>query len=193
MKYCKELKHTVDIKTLEKEVNELLIVHQLHLNDRQLCLTHPIECADPWYHGVGSAYYETDNVDSSSINSNEFLTSHQRKRAIPLTEEAFTEINKELEGTYIYNLCKIFKTEYNLGRIRIITLLKKTCLTWHADTENRIHIPVITNKKCRMVIEEECFHMESGKSYLVNTRNNHHTAFNGSNIERIHIVGNIIC
>ena len=193
MKYCEELKWGISVFTLKKEIDELLIKHPLHLNDHQLCLTHPIECVDPWYHGVGSAYYETDNVDPENISSDEFLTNHQRKRTIPLTEEAFTELNNELKGTYLYNLCTLLKTEYNLGRIRIIALLKKTCLTWHADTENRIHIPITTNQKCRMVIEEECFHMESGKIYLVKTKNNRHTAFNGSNITRFHIVGNIIC
>ena len=93
----------------------------------------------------------------------------------------------------MFELIKGLKKTYQLGRIRIMVNVRKTALTWHRDTEDRIHIPVVTHPGCRMVIEDEAFHMTTGKIYKVSTNGHYHSAFNGSPLdERIHIVGTLI-
>ena len=175
---------TENVGSLVHEVGVLMANQPLHIWDRQLCLTHPKDCEDPWYYGCGSRQYNTENTQKF----------RQYDREKPLEETDFTEVNKELKQlAVLYKLIKDIKKEHNLGRIRVMVSVRKSALTWHKDTEDRIHIPVITKEGCRMVIEDECFHMPVGGVYRVNTNGNYHSAFNGSSIdERIHIVGCVI-
>jgi len=65
----------------------------------------------------------------------------------------------------------------------------KTCYTYHQDPTKRIHIPLITNENCFMVIEDEIYRYPAeGDYYLVDTTKRH-TFVNASFEERIHIVG----
>jgi len=78
-----------------------------------------------------------------------------------------------------------------ISRVRISNLLPYSCYSWHKDSTLRIHIPIYTNKSCRMVIQDEITHLTEGNIWLVNTRNNMHTAFNGNRDEdfrRIHLM-----
>ena len=78
--------------------------------------------------------------------------------------------------------------KYGLVRTRIMKSMPKTCLSMHHDLSKRIHIPVITNKECFMVIEGKTYYLEPGNVYLTNTTLQH-TAVNASKNFRIHIVG----
>lgn len=184
MKYRETVGEVDNIELLKEEVLTLLNEQPLHLWDNQLCLTHPKNCEDKWYYGCGSRQYNTENTQKF----------RQYDREKPLEETDFTEVNKELKQlAVLYKLIKDIKKEHNLGRIRIMVSIRKSALTWHKDTEDRIHIPVITHEGCRMVIEDESFHMPAGGIFKVNTKGNYHSAFNGSPLdERIHIVGTII-
>jgi aspartyl/asparaginyl beta-hydroxylase (cupin superfamily) len=51
----------------------------------------------------------------------------------------------------------------------------------------RIHIPLITNKKCVFISEGQNLHMEAGKAYAVWV-NNWHQIRNGSDEDRFHII-----
>ena len=183
-KYYKQLYYNINEQLLKEEVLSILEKHPLHLWDKQLCLTHPKNCNDTWYHGSGSAEYITENNKDFKQYDRETL----------LKETDFTELNNELKAwPYIFELIQNLKKQYQLGRIRIMVSERKHVLTWHRDTEDRLHIPVITHEGCRMVIEEESFHMTTGEIWQVNTNEKYHTAFNGSPLdERIHIVGTLI-
>lgn len=78
--------------------------------------------------------------------------------------------------------------KYGMKRTRIMKSDSKTCLTIHQDLTKRIHIPLITNDKCFMAIEDRNYYLEPGKIYLTNTTLKH-TAVNASKSLRVHIVG----
>ena len=78
--------------------------------------------------------------------------------------------------------------KYGMLRTRIMQSNPKTCLTLHQDMTKRIHIPLITNEDCFMVIENKNYILEVGKVYLTNTTLRH-TAVNASKQSRVHIVG----
>lgn len=78
--------------------------------------------------------------------------------------------------------------KYGMKRTRIMKSDPKTCLTLHNDLTKRIHIPLITNDKCFMAIEDRNYYLEPGKIYLTNTTLRH-TAVNASETYRVHIVG----
>lgn len=78
--------------------------------------------------------------------------------------------------------------KYGLKRTRIMKSNSKTCLTLHNDMTKRVHIPLITNSQCFMVIDNQVHYLEPGKIYLTDTTKPH-TAVNASNTFRVHIVG----
>ena len=79
-------------------------------------------------------------------------------------------------------------SKYGMVRTRIFKSNPKSCLTLHEDLTKRIHIPLITNDKCFMVISDRNYYLEPGKIYLTNTTLKH-TSVNASQHFRIHIVG----
>ena len=86
-----------------------------------------------------------------------------------------------------------FITENNLYRTRILKLKSGQCYSWHRDKELRMHLAVITNKKCFVIENEKMQHVpDNGHPYIVNTHDKH-TAMNCNPIDfdRIHIVGTI--
>ena len=89
---------------------------------------------------------------------------------------------------YVYE--KISKT-YTLGRTRVLKKEPRSTLSWHKDPEPRLHIPIITNYGCRMVIDDRAYHMPAdGSVYLTNTTK-YHNFFNGGEEDRIHIVATL--
>jgi len=78
--------------------------------------------------------------------------------------------------------------KYGMKRTRIMKSNPKTCLSMHQDLTKRIHIPLISNDKCFMAIEDRNYYLEPGKIYLTNTTLRH-TAVNASDTYRVHIVG----
>ena len=63
-------------------------------------------------------------------------------------------------------------------------------LSWHCDPEPRIHIPIVTDIGAMMIVEDEVLHMKSSEVWYSDTRN-YHSQFNGSEVERIHIVASL--
>jgi len=97
------------------------------------------------------------------------------------------------ETYFKYSLFKLptinrIMEKYGMKRTRIMKSDPKSCLTIHQDLTKRIHIPLITNDKCFMAIEDRNYYLEPGKIYLTNTTLRH-TAVNASESLRVHIVG----
>lgn len=78
--------------------------------------------------------------------------------------------------------------KYGMVRSRLMVSHQKTCLSMHQDMSKRIHIPLITNPDCIMIIDNQVYHLEPGKIYLTDTTLKH-TAVNASRKLRAHIVG----
>ena len=109
----------------------------------------------------------------------------------PLREEDFNTLVSQFVGTKFEIIYQEIQKRFKVGRIRLMRNLPVTCLTWHEDSQIRLHYPIKTQKGCFMVIDDEVKHLEQNKWYLTNTRLPH-TAFNGSKEERIHLVVNIM-
>ena len=79
--------------------------------------------------------------------------------------------------------------DLGMYRTRVMRIHSKTCYSYHQDPTMRIHIPLITNDKCFMVIDDKVIRYPAdGNHYIVDTTKMH-TAVNASWEERIHIVG----
>lgn len=79
--------------------------------------------------------------------------------------------------------------ENNVYRARVMKMKPKTCYTYHQDWTKRLHIPLITNEHCFLIVDKEVMHLPAdGSIYIIDTTK-FHTAVNASLQERIHIVG----
>ena len=81
---------------------------------------------------------------------------------------------------------------YNLaiGRVRLLTLPPKMCLTYHNDAESevRFHIPIITNDNIFFIINGQAEQMKyKGSLYTLDVKQKH-TAINASRDNRVHLV-----
>jgi hypothetical protein len=100
--------------------------------------------------------------------------------------------NNELE--YNINLFDIpyinsIIDEHELVRTRVMRMKPKTCLYWHNDSTKRLHIPVVTNPHCFLIVDGVQIHLPAtGEAVVVDTTKMH-TALNASKQDRIHIVG----
>jgi hypothetical protein len=77
-------------------------------------------------------------------------------------------------------------------RVRVTCLKARAKSLVHKDADDneymaRIHIPLITNKKCVFISEGQTLHMEAGKAYAVWV-NNWHQIRNDSDEDRFHII-----
>jgi len=79
--------------------------------------------------------------------------------------------------------------ELGMTRSRVMRLKPKTCYSYHQDPTQRIHIPLITNDKCFMVVSDQIlYYKANGDHYYMDTTQLH-TAVNASYEDRIHLVG----
>jgi hypothetical protein len=105
-------------------------------------------------------------------------------------EDKFINIQPSLVGTEIERLFQ--DIEISLFRTRIMRVDPYSSYMVHADPTLRIHIPIITNEKCRFYFPKidnklSEFMPADGSIYWVNTRE-YHTFINNSNQPRTHIV-----
>ena len=112
----------------------------------------------------------------------------EAKRAKRIDETKYTEFVKDLEDTYFKEVYDILSKKFKLGRVRILLKEPRSTLSWHRDPEPRLHIPIITNPGCIMVIEEVAKHLPAdGFAWLTNNTK-YHNFFNGGEEDRIHLV-----
>ena len=114
------------------------------------------------------------------------------KRDKSIDESKYTEIVPEFKNTYLEEVYNTLKKKFKLGRVRILLKEPRSTLSWHRDPEPRLHIPIITNKGCRMVIEEVCRHMPADGSVTITNNTKYHNFFNGGEQSRIHLVACVL-
>jgi len=79
--------------------------------------------------------------------------------------------------------------DLGMVRSRVMKMKFKSCYTYHQDPTQRIHIPLITNENCFMIIDDELFRYPADGNYYIVDTTKKHTFVNASLQERIHIVG----
>ena len=109
-------------------------------------------------------------------------------RAKRIDETKYTEFVKDLEDTYFKEVYDILSKKFKLGRVRILLKEPRSTLSWHRDPEPRLHIPIITNPGCIMVIEEVAKHLPADGSAWVTNNMKYHNFFNCGEEDRIHLV-----
>ena len=109
-------------------------------------------------------------------------------RAKKIDESAYTEFVKDLEDTYFKEVYDVLSKKFKLGRVRILLKEPRSTLSWHRDPEPRLHIPIITNPGCLMVIENVAKHLPADGSVYITNNIKYHNAFNGGEENRVHLV-----
>ena len=109
-------------------------------------------------------------------------------RAKRINETAYTEFVKDLEDTYFKEVYDTLSKKFKLGRVRILLKEPRSTLSWHRDPEPRLHIPIITNPGCIMVIENVAKHLPADGSVYITNNIKYHNAFNGGEESRVHLV-----
>ena len=105
-----------------------------------------------------------------------------------LDEKLYTEFVKEFEHTYFKEVYEKLKSKFSLGRVRILLKEPRSTLSWHRDPEPRLHVPIITNPGCIMVIENVAKHLPADGSVYITNNVKYHNAFNGGEENRVHLV-----
>ena len=105
-----------------------------------------------------------------------------------IDESEFTELVDVFKGTYFETIHKELSARYPIGRVRILEKSSFNCNSWHRDPEPRIHIPIVTNPGALFIVNHHCTHLPAdGSVYFTDTRG-YHTALNGSDQPRTHLV-----
>ena len=112
----------------------------------------------------------------------------ESKRAKKIDESLYTEFVKDLEDTYFKEVYDLLSKKFKLGRVRILLKEPRSTLSWHRDPEPRLHIPIITNPGCLMVIENVAKHLPADGSAYITNNIKYHNAFNGGEENRVHLV-----
>ena len=112
----------------------------------------------------------------------------EEQRCEKVDEEEYTEICPEFKGTYVETLYDYLKLRFKIGRVRFLMKPPRSCLSWHRDPDKRLHIPITTNKGCKMVIEDEAFHMPANGNGYITDNTRYHNFFNGGETQRVHLV-----
>ncbi len=188
-RYFQKLPFIFEQDKLEKALSQVLEIapwpNSKDTKYHQICLTRrkgvqPSEC---FYEGNGGVYHLI--VDGK-----------EESRQQDLDESEYSEFISEFNHTYfkeiydkINNYCK---KEYigTLGRVRLMLSKPRESLSWHRDPEPRIHIPIVTAIGAMMIVEDEVLHMKTGESWFADTEY-YHSQFNGSEIDRVHIVASL--
>ena len=116
----------------------------------------------------------------------------EAKRDKEIDEPKYTELLSEFKGTYFEEVFNILRKNFKLGRVRILLKEPRSTLSWHRDPEPRLHIPIITNKGCRMVIEDVSKHMPADGTVTITNNTKYHNFFNGGEQNRIHLVACVL-
>ena len=109
-------------------------------------------------------------------------------RDVSIDEAAYTEFVPDYENTYFKEVFDTLSSKYKLGRVRILLKEPRSTLSWHRDPEPRLHIPIITNPGCMMVIENIAKHLPADGSVTITNNTKYHNFFNGGEQDRIHLV-----
>ena len=109
-------------------------------------------------------------------------------RDIMVDESAYSEFNPLFIDTYLAEVYDQLIARFPIGRMRVLGKDPYNCNSWHRDPEPRLHIPIISNPGSLFVVNHHCTHLPAdGSVYFTDTRG-YHTALNGGEESRVHIV-----
>ena len=119
-------------------------------------------------------------------------TGREVTRDVSVDEEKYSEFIDDYKDTYFKDVYEALSKKYKLGRVRILLKQPRSTLSWHRDPEPRLHIPIITNPGCIMVIDNVAKHMPADGHAWITNNTKYHNFFNGGEEDRIHIVACVL-
>ena len=119
-------------------------------------------------------------------------TGKEVSRDIDIEESKYTQLIPEFQNTYFKEVYEILSKRFKLGRVRLLLKEPRSTLSWHKDPECRLHVPIITNKGCSMVIENVAKHLPADGKVWITNNTKYHNFFNGGEQARIHLVACVL-
>ena len=119
-------------------------------------------------------------------------TGKEVSRDKEINESKYTQLIPEFEETYFKEVYEILSKKFKLGRVRLLLKEPRSTLSWHKDPECRLHVPIITNKGCSMVIENVAKHLPADGKVWITNNTKYHNFFNGGEQARIHLVACVL-
>ena len=113
-------------------------------------------------------------------------------RDVDIDESRYTQLVPEFEKTYFKEVFEVLKSKFKIGRVRLLLKEPRSVLSWHKDPECRLHVPIITNAGCSMVIENVAKHLPADGSVWITNNTKFHNFFNGGEQARIHLVACVL-
>ncbi len=139
--------------------------------------------------------------DESSIKGNNIRgkywtiadeTGKEVSRDIDIDETKYTQLVPEFNNTYFSEVYEVLSKRFKLGRVRLLLKEPRSTLSWHKDPECRLHIPIVTNAGCSMVIENVAKHLPADGSVWITNNTKYHNFFNGGEQARVHLVACVL-
>jgi hypothetical protein len=174
-----------DYERIIKEFKSLDIETFLKEHEKQMAIQcrQGIEVDKQLLDSCGSLIYDWDGY----FPEKDYENSGPKKRDVILKEKDFNVTCDFFKDTYIGEIAETLYEKYKATRGRFMMLGMKTCLTYHTDQSTRLHIPLITDENCFMVIDDKVCRIPYPGTYEVDTTKKH-TAINASKILRTHLV-----
>ena len=119
-------------------------------------------------------------------------TGKEVSRDVEIDESKYTQLVPEFEKTYFKEVYEKLTKRFKLGRVRLLLKEPRSTLSWHKDPECRLHVPIITNKGCSMVIENVAKHLPADGKVWITNNTKYHNFFNGGEQARIHLVACVL-
>ena len=119
-------------------------------------------------------------------------TGKEVARDIDIDESKYTQLVPEFEKTYFKDVFEILSKKFKLGRVRLLLKEPRSTLSWHKDPECRLHVPIVTNKGCSMVIENVAKHLPADGRVWITNNTKYHNFFNGGEQARVHLVACVL-
>tara|TARA_B100000989_G_C19506408_1_gene456699 strand:+ start:169 stop:786 length:618 start_codon:yes stop_codon:yes gene_type:complete len=196
-KYFTQLDYfTADyIEGLMRELDKMIGDEEIgfHREHRQICINTHKDFKDPRFKGtrdymIGTGSLVYDWSDKYKYRKQQIKLPKEYQENQRLEEKDFNIVSPTFKGTVFEDLYNRLKEKHSIGRLRIMKMSPRNCLSWHKDTSPRMHIVLDTCEGNFMVIEDQVKHMPQNTVWLTDTRYRH-TAFNSGLKDRIHIVG----
>ena len=119
-------------------------------------------------------------------------TGKEVARDIDIDESKYTQLVPDFEKTYFKEVYEILRKKFKLGRVRLLLKEPRSTLSWHKDPECRLHVPIVTNKGCSMVIENVAKHLPADGTVWITNNTKYHNFFNGGEQARVHLVACVL-
>ena len=119
-------------------------------------------------------------------------TGKEVSRDVAIDESKYTQLVPEFEQTYFKEVYETLSKKFKLGRVRLLLKEPRSTLSWHKDPECRLHVPIVTNKGCSMVIENVAKHLPADGKVWITNNTKYHNFFNGGEQARIHLVACVL-